>query len=88
MFERILIPLDGSELAETALLYGEELGKRLGSEVELFHVCEGPQHLQFKHMHKIYLDIQAETLARKIRAGQSDDATVSVTAQIDEGESC
>jgi nucleotide-binding universal stress UspA family protein len=31
MFERILIPLDGSEITEMAVPYGEELGIRLGS---------------------------------------------------------
>ena len=38
MFERILLPLDGSEIAEMALPYGEELARSLGSELILFHV--------------------------------------------------
>lgn len=85
MFEKILIPLDGSELAETALPYGEELGKKLGSEVILFHVCS-PEHRQFTRMHKIYLDNRAETLALKMREGQPDDARVNVTVKIEEGK--
>jgi len=35
LYERILVPLDGSELAEGVLPYVEELAKRLGSEVVL-----------------------------------------------------
>ena len=39
MYERILVPLDGSELAEGALPYVEEVAARLNSEVILFTVC-------------------------------------------------
>ena len=85
MFEKILIPLDGSELAEKALIYGEEFGRRLGSEIILFHVCS-PEHGQFERMHKIYLDNQAETLAREMREGQPANAKVNVTAKIDGGK--
>jgi nucleotide-binding universal stress UspA family protein len=37
MYERILVPLDGSALAESVLGYVEELAKRLGSELVLLH---------------------------------------------------
>ncbi len=84
MFERILIPLDGSGLAEKALPYGEELGKRLGSEIVLFHVRE-PGHEQQQNMHKIYLDGMAETLARKIREG-APNVKAKVTARIEVGD--
>lgn len=38
MYEKILVPLDGSELAEVALPYAEELAGRLGSEITLVNV--------------------------------------------------
>lgn len=38
MYEKILVPLDGSELAEVALPYAEELASRLKTEVTLFHM--------------------------------------------------
>ena len=38
MYEKILVPLDGSEVAEIALPYAEELAGRLGSEVTLMSV--------------------------------------------------
>ena len=38
MFERILVPLDGSKLAELALPYAEELAARAGSQITLLRV--------------------------------------------------
>jgi len=38
MFERILVPLDGSKLAELALPYAEELAARTGSQITLLQV--------------------------------------------------
>jgi nucleotide-binding universal stress UspA family protein len=37
MFKKILVPLDGSKLAENALGCSEMVAKRFGSEVILFH---------------------------------------------------
>ncbi|UCH50684.1 MAG: universal stress protein, partial [Chloroflexota bacterium] len=39
MYEKILIPLDGSELAEQAMPYVERLAQKLKSEVILITVC-------------------------------------------------
>jgi len=84
MFERILLPLDGSEQAEMALPYGEELGRRLGSELILFHVC-GPEHQQYQRMHQMYLESLAETLARNMKKGRPKGREVKVTAKIETG---
>ncbi len=43
MYERILVPLDGSQLAEVVLPYAEELAGRLGSEVTLLSVSESDE---------------------------------------------
>ena len=56
MFEKILIPLDGSEFAEAALPYGEEISRTFGSEVILLHVCIH-ECRNYEHMHKIYLEL-------------------------------
>lgn len=40
MYEKIMVPLDGSELAEVALPYAEELAVQLGSEIILIYVSE------------------------------------------------
>jgi nucleotide-binding universal stress UspA family protein len=60
VFKRILIPLDGSELAEVALPYAEELSGRLGSESILAYVSESPDDPQ-RHVHQFYLEKMAET---------------------------
>lgn len=38
MYKKILVPLDGSELAEKALVEAEQLARMLGSEIILFEV--------------------------------------------------
>jgi nucleotide-binding universal stress UspA family protein len=53
MFEHLLVPLDGSRLAEAALPAAATLSKTLGARVTLIHVIErgapqeihGQQHL-------------------------------------------
>lgn len=42
MFKKILVPLDGSELAETVLPYVSQLAKRIGAEVILLRVVPSP----------------------------------------------
>jgi nucleotide-binding universal stress UspA family protein len=61
MFEKILIPLDGSELAEVVIPYARELAGRMGSEVFLLHACP-PEHAYYHHMHQIYLEHMADKL--------------------------
>ena len=85
MFERIMLPLDGSEVAEIALPYGEELARRLGSEVILLHV-RGSEHQQYERMHKMYLDRLAETVKHNIRRGQPKGTQVKVTTKVEVGE--
>ena len=38
MYERIIVPLDGSKLAEVALPYAEELAAKMGSYISLLTV--------------------------------------------------
>lgn len=42
MFKKILVPLDGSELAARVLPHVIEMAKCMGSEVTLLHVCYWP----------------------------------------------
>jgi nucleotide-binding universal stress UspA family protein len=85
MFERILLPLDGSELAEIAIPYAEELASRLGAEVILYHVY-GHEHQQQEHMHQMYLDRLAESMERNIRKGQRKSTSVKVITKVEAGE--
>ena len=54
MYEKILVPLDCSELAEMALPYAEELAVRLGSEVTLLCVRE-PADIHSPRLYECYL---------------------------------
>jgi nucleotide-binding universal stress UspA family protein len=65
MFNRVLLPLDGSDLAEAVYPYAEELARKLGSEIVLFHVCE-PSHKLALNMHRLYLDKSAELLRQRL----------------------
>ena len=85
MFEKILLPLDGSEVAETALPYGEELASKLGSEVVLYHV-HNPEQQSQEQTHQAYLDRLAETIKSNIRKNQSRSAEVKVTTIVEAGE--
>ena len=44
MYKKILVPLDGSELAEVALPYAEELAVKLGAGIELLRVVTLPAY--------------------------------------------
>ena len=68
-----------------ALPYGEELGRRFGSEIILFHVC-GPEHEQYKHMHRLYLDGLAKTMEHNIKRGQPKGTQVKVKTEVEAGE--
>lgn len=59
MFNKILIPLDGSELSEVALPYAEALAGRLGSEIVLLFVNEATED-RYQHMHESYLEKMTE----------------------------
>ena len=48
MYERIVIPLDGSKLAEAALPYAEELAGKMGSDIILLTVLESEDVQEYK----------------------------------------
>jgi nucleotide-binding universal stress UspA family protein len=85
MFKRIMLPLDGSEVAEITLPYSEELARELGSELILFHV-RGPEHEYYERMHQMYLDRLAETSELNIRKDQPMGKDVRVTTLVESGE--
>lgn len=84
MFSKILLPLDGSQIAEKAVPYGEEFVKKLGSELVLLHVC-GPEHRQLENMHRAYLEKWAETITEKVKKGPGGKA-IKITVRIESGE--
>jgi nucleotide-binding universal stress UspA family protein len=84
MFERTLIPLDGSTAAEMALPYGSELSERLGSKLVLYHVC-GVEHEPQTNLHKVYLNSLADTIKRTLHL-RSEEKENAVTAKVEAGE--
>lgn len=69
MYKRMLIPLDGSELAEVVFTYAKELAGRLDIEVILFLVLV-PALREFIPMHRAYIQQAAETIRRQSREVQ------------------
>jgi nucleotide-binding universal stress UspA family protein len=65
MFERILVTLDGSELAEHALPYAVELANACASEIFLVKVCQG-EEINFSAACQAYLERRAEQLKGKV----------------------
>ena len=53
MYDRLIVPLDGSKLAEAALPYAEELAGKMNSEIVLLSVLESGEADEYKK-HQIY----------------------------------
>ena len=66
MWEKILVPLDGSDLAEIALPYAEKLAIAFGSEVALLYVSEAAED-QYRHMHQLYIEDMAGQMSSRIK---------------------
>jgi len=66
MWKKILVPLDGSDLAEMALPYAEELANAFKSEVILLHVSE-PSESHYKHMHELYVKEVADRIKERFK---------------------
>ena len=66
MYKRLLVPLDGSELAEVALPYAEELARHLGSEIVLINVRTPTENLDNPE-HRDYLTKMVATIEQNIK---------------------
>lgn len=79
MYEKILVPLDGSVLAEAALPYAQELAGRLGSEVTLVYFIKSPED-RCRHMYQFYIEgmVQAVRQGAQRYAMKSDRASIRV----------
>jgi nucleotide-binding universal stress UspA family protein len=53
MLEKVVVPLDGSKLAEVALPYAEELAGKMGSEIILLSVLPSENRLEYQK-HQTY----------------------------------
>ena len=64
-YQKILVPLDGSVLAERALPYARAIAARKGSEIMLFTVATSDPAMQLDRPLKGYLQQQADDLQSK-----------------------
>jgi nucleotide-binding universal stress UspA family protein len=70
-YKRLLVPLDGSELAERALPYAQTIAKTMGSEITLFTVSIALVE-QLDRPMKAYLELKAKELqAQGIKASSA-----------------
>lgn len=69
MYQKMLIPLDGSELAEVVFTYAKELAGRLDIDLTLLHVSSQATR-DFIPMQKAYVKRAADTVKRHAREVQ------------------
>lgn len=65
MYEKILVPLDGSSAAEVVLRYAEEIASKFGSEIILVSVSEHPVD-ERDHLYRTYLERTAEKVESRL----------------------
>ena len=76
MYERILVPLDGSRAAEIVLPYVEEIAAKLGAEIILVSVSESTA-AETDHLYRLYLERIAEQVQRELEDwGAKEEAKV------------
>jgi nucleotide-binding universal stress UspA family protein len=80
LYERILVPLDGSELAQIALPYAQKLAGVLGSQIILIYISESADD-RYHHMHQFYLQQMVE--ATKQNAERYLDKREGITIKVD-----
>lgn len=77
MFQRILVPLDGSKAAEQVFPHVIELARAFSSEVISIGVCE-PEESEYGHICHVYMNNQADILKSKI----GDDTATRVKSVV------
>ena len=64
VYTKMLVPLDGSELAEAVFVYAKELAVRLDLEIVLFHVYS-PDESKLVPMRRAYVERAADIVRRQ-----------------------
>jgi len=75
VYEKIVVPLDGSELAELALDYVTGLAVASRAHVTLLHVC-APDESEVERMHRVYLQHTEQVLRSRLEDAASEGSTV------------
>jgi len=82
MFERILLPLDVSELPEIVIPYAQELATKFASEIILYYV-RAKDHEELKNLTLGYLDRVAENIKQHIP--NNENKAITIITKIAEG---
>lgn len=85
MLQKILLPLDGSELAEAAVPYATNLAEQLEAEIYLLHVCP-PEHQAYVHMHQIYINSILAGMSEKMNERGKSAKPTSIQAEVVVGD--
>jgi nucleotide-binding universal stress UspA family protein len=75
MFEKIIVPLDGSSFAEESLPYAEELACRMGSRIVLLNILE-PITTRYENLLESYLLNQADKLKQRILENSGQNISI------------
>ncbi|MFC1939489.1 universal stress protein [Chloroflexota bacterium] len=90
MYKKVLVPLDGSVLAEAVFTYAKELAGRLGIEVILLNISTAEER-EFMPMHRAYVEQAAETVrsqaieVQKKTGSKAGSRPVKVRGELVEG---
>ncbi|MFC1939043.1 universal stress protein [Chloroflexota bacterium] len=69
MYQKMLVPLDGSRLSEVVFPYAKDLAGRLGLDIILFHV-HSPKESDTIPLHQAYVEHKAQVMKRQLREWQ------------------
>ena len=84
MYKRMLVPLDGSELAEAVFPYARELAEKLNLEIILLHVSR-PALDAFLHMRRAYIEHAVEAIKHDLKKPAKAGKPIGVLGEIAEG---
>jgi nucleotide-binding universal stress UspA family protein len=87
MYKKMLVPLDGSQLAEETLPYCRQLAGRLDLDLDFIHVCT-PSEIQMFSIVRMYVEKTAESVRQQIQdiqtatAGKKGFRAIKVTGKV------
>lgn len=65
MYQKMLVPLDGSSLSEVVFPYAKDLAGRLGLDIILFHVHSSKES-ETMPLHQAYIEQKAQVMKRQL----------------------
>ena len=76
-YNKVVVPLDGSPLAEVALPYAEEIAGKIGSEIVLLTVLSSEEPEEYQNQHN-YSTSMVDTTRRQVEKYLKDDGKKSI----------